>query len=220
MADVSTRSQNKSARRTRILVEAADLMASGGMQGLTLRELAAASDVTVPTIYNLIGGRDQIIMELVNDAMDQMDAVLARQPETSGIEYGLAAIESCFDLALSQKTLYRAVFGALFEMEASAVADWMGALFRRGGAVMHVAVLKSIEDRDLRGDLAALPMAHNAFHAFQATLRMWAVGALDTRNSKARARYAYLMSLLADATPKGRRKIRALMADAERTLDR
>jgi len=219
MADLSTRQRNKQLRRTRIIECAAGLIADGGDQALTLRDLAGAAGVTVPTIYNLIGSREDVVVEVVTDAMDQMDAELSRLSEERGIEHGLAAVDACFDLILARKTLYRAVFRALFEMEATAVPQWMGRMFRRGGEVMEQAILRAVRDRDLRGDLEPLPLAHNAFHALQATIRMWAVGALDTRNSRARSRYAYLTTLLADATPKGRKRLLAMLRDAEATLN-
>lgn len=220
MTDLSVRQTNKAARRARILDAAAGMMAAGGVQALSLRELAAASGVTVPTIYNLIGSREDLIREIISDALDQLDDVLAGLPEQKGVEFGLAAIDELFRLVMADKNVYRAVFRALYEFEAPNMPDWLGRMFRRGGDVMLSAVTRAVDDGDLRGELAPLPLAHNAFHALQATLHMWATGGLNSRNSQARARYAFLVTLLADATPRGRRRLRALMADAEQILDR
>lgn len=219
MSEQTTRQRNKAHRRTRILKSAAALMAQGGVQGLVLRELADAADVTVPTIYNLVGTREEVVIEVITDALNQMDQVLARVPDGKGIEQGLAAVESCFDLIFSQKELYQAVFRALYEMETYDVQAWMGSMFKRGGAVMLRAVEMATSDGDLRGELEPLPLAHNAFHALQGSLRMWALGALNGKLSRERARYALLVNFLADATPKGRRRIRKLLTHTEQALN-
>jgi AcrR family transcriptional regulator len=44
-------------RRQRILGAARRLVAERGYEALTMRELAQVSRVTVPTLYNLIGGK-------------------------------------------------------------------------------------------------------------------------------------------------------------------
>ena len=55
----------KAERRQRILSEARTLMAAGGWDGLTMRGLAAQSRVSVPTVYNLIGGKDALLDALM-----------------------------------------------------------------------------------------------------------------------------------------------------------
>ena len=52
------RSQQMAERRERILEAARGLVERGGYDGLTMRSLATASGVTVPTVYNLIGGKE------------------------------------------------------------------------------------------------------------------------------------------------------------------
>jgi len=42
------------ARRERILETARGLIESRGYEGLTMRDLAGSSGVTVPTVYNLV----------------------------------------------------------------------------------------------------------------------------------------------------------------------
>ena len=51
--EISVREFNMAKRRQRILAEARRLIARGGIEALNLRKLAAAAEVTVPTIYNV-----------------------------------------------------------------------------------------------------------------------------------------------------------------------
>ena len=48
-------------RRQRILAAAREIIAGRGYEALTMRELARASRVTVPTLYNLIGGKQAVL---------------------------------------------------------------------------------------------------------------------------------------------------------------
>lgn len=54
--------EHKAERRARILAAARRLIAERGFEGLTMRELARASRVSVPTVYNLFGGKHAVLM--------------------------------------------------------------------------------------------------------------------------------------------------------------
>jgi len=49
-------------RRERILAAAREIVAEQGTAGLSMRDLARKSRVTVPTVYNLVGGKDAVLM--------------------------------------------------------------------------------------------------------------------------------------------------------------
>jgi len=54
--------EQKAERRSRILAAARTLIAARGYDGLTMRDLAHASRVSVPTLYNLFGGKHAILL--------------------------------------------------------------------------------------------------------------------------------------------------------------
>jgi len=54
--------EHKAERRARILAAARQLIAERGFEGLTMRELARAGRVSVPTVYNLLGGKHAVLM--------------------------------------------------------------------------------------------------------------------------------------------------------------
>ena len=58
------RQVNIESRRRRILEAARNLIATGGMQALSMRKLAAESGLAVTTLYNLYGSRDEILFAL------------------------------------------------------------------------------------------------------------------------------------------------------------
>jgi AcrR family transcriptional regulator len=58
-------------RRERILEAAREIVAERGYEGLTIRELAQAAGVTAPTIYNLIGSKDQVLVAAVAELTER-----------------------------------------------------------------------------------------------------------------------------------------------------
>ena len=61
----TARSINKQKRRERILTEARTIIAERGFDAFNLRDLAERSALTVPTVYNLIGNKDEILKALI-----------------------------------------------------------------------------------------------------------------------------------------------------------
>jgi AcrR family transcriptional regulator len=60
-------------RRQRILHEARRLITRGGIEALNLRALARAAEVTVPTIYNLLGNKEALVVALFSDALQEIE---------------------------------------------------------------------------------------------------------------------------------------------------
>ena len=67
---------NVEARRRRILDAARSLIAKGGMAALSMRKLATEAGLSVTTLYNLYGVRDEILHALIDDAVDRIEPVL------------------------------------------------------------------------------------------------------------------------------------------------
>ena len=61
-------------RRERILEAAREIIADKGYEALTMRDLARASCVTVPTVYNLVGSKDRVLLAAVEEQTDRFIA--------------------------------------------------------------------------------------------------------------------------------------------------
>ncbi|MGE4607774.1 MAG: helix-turn-helix domain-containing protein, partial [Myxococcota bacterium] len=59
------RTEQKAERRERILGSAREMIGARGYESLTMRDLARTARVTVPTIYNLIGGKEAVLFAAV-----------------------------------------------------------------------------------------------------------------------------------------------------------
>ena len=107
---LKTRTENKHRRREFILACAGDIIAEDGFDALTIARLAKQSNVTVPTVHNLLGRRAEILETLVNEAMnDVMRAATAFDPSDT-----ISALENFIDglisLIATNEPYYRAAF--------------------------------------------------------------------------------------------------------------
>jgi AcrR family transcriptional regulator len=220
MNDVpDTRLRNMDARRQRILDEACHLLAGGGTGGLTLRALAENSGVTVPTIYNLVGCKDQVVTALIAGALDRLDEALPGPPTVRGIGRAEAAVATSAALFLGEPGRYGAVFRALQEMQGRPDDLVLGPLFRRAGEVYCQAVREAQHDGDLHGRLRPVPLGHHILHAQIESFRLWGVGTFAAPVVRARAFYALYVSLLADAAKPVRKMLLERVRESEQVLD-
>lgn len=216
----ATRKRNMDARRLRILEEAGAMLAAGGMEGLTLRGVATRAGVTVPTIYNLIGGKETVVAALIGTALDAQDAALAALPPCRGLARAEAAAEASLALYLGAPERYAGLFRALSELEANAACGALAGEFERAATTYARAVAEAQEAGDLRGALAAPVLGRHIVHGQIDVLRRWAAGGYSTDSAHAAAHYALITALLADAAKPGRKKLLAKLAPHEAVLAR
>ena len=85
-------------RRVRILAEARKMLAKGGFDALKLRDLAEASDITVPTIYNLIGNKTDILKTLVMGSFAEYEASMEKKLPCPAEQLPALMIDTLMDI--------------------------------------------------------------------------------------------------------------------------
>ncbi len=86
--------EHKAERRARILAAARQLIAEHGFAGLTMRELARAGRVSVPTVYNLFGGKHAVLMAELEETFAAVVRSLASAGGRSVVERAFAMCEA------------------------------------------------------------------------------------------------------------------------------
>jgi AcrR family transcriptional regulator len=186
------------ARRRRILDAAARLLAVGGPDALTLREAAARAGVTVPTIYNLIGDKAQLIAVLAADAIEGFERALEALPAQRGFSRAEAAVRATLTLCLSAPDRFGAWFRSMPEAP-------QGDPLRRLTEILGASLREAAQADDVHGRLQAMPLAGHIARGVAETFRLWAHGALSPTHAEARVLYVLHVALMADATKQGRR---------------
>ncbi len=91
---MSLLAEHKAERRARILAAARGLIAEHGFEGLTMRELARVSRVSVPTVYNLFGGKHAVLMAELEETFAAVAQSLAGAGGRSFVERAFAICEA------------------------------------------------------------------------------------------------------------------------------
>jgi AcrR family transcriptional regulator len=169
------RTSNKRRRRQQILQGAHDLIARDGVRALTMRSLAEESAVSVPTVYALVGGRDDVIAALLDSAVHRFDAGIASL-DSRGLFRATAIVEQFADILDHERDLLHALLasGALVSVGSEPLL-----LFHRRQVELERAFREAAEDGELRPDVDPVFAATTAVRLGMGVIIDWVVQSGD-----------------------------------------
>jgi AcrR family transcriptional regulator len=210
---MSVLDQKMAARRQQILEAARGLIEARGYDALTMRTLAVKSGVTVPTIYNLIGNKEQVLFEAVQD---QTIAFMSNL-ERVGTDL-ISLVEATVRHLIRRPRYYRALLLVLAQSERTDSAR------RHVGRAIAEPIENAINDLAESGTLAKWVNRKMLAQRLHAQLDMasleWAKGSLTAISFRAAALVDLSTTMLGLTSGRERnsfeRIIRDLQAEAIR----
>ncbi|MEV0676713.1 helix-turn-helix domain-containing protein [Actinosynnema sp. NPDC050436] len=147
--------------RAKILAAAADIVATRGIEGLGMAEVAAASGVGVGTLYRRFGDRSGLAHALIDDSERDFQQAFLTGPPPLGPDALAVDRVRAFLHALTDRTLA--------QLDLLLMAETTGPLARFGGAYdvyhRHLAVLveraRPALDAAFTADALLAPLAAN-----------------------------------------------------------
>ncbi len=115
---MTLREQKMAERREGILVAAREIIAEGGLDALTTRELARRSRVTVPTVYNLVGAKDEVLFAAVEDQTRRFLAAFEGRDALPPAQRAIAVSRDCVKELVRAPHYYRAVLLLMYASDA------------------------------------------------------------------------------------------------------
>jgi AcrR family transcriptional regulator len=203
--------------RRRVLRAARALVAEHGLEALTMRQLALEAEVSVASLYNLIGGRDEIVRALGLYFLEELDETFVHLQAHTPLERARELLTSVIDSV--SKELPKSVLLAVLsdaELYTNLVPSWRppDALADELRAMVSAGLLTN--------ELSISKIAKEVWRTHMAYLRRWAAGSLDERQLRAAILYNLDLCLLAVATPANRKRLlahaRSLQGDLPETL--
>lgn len=176
--------EHKAERRARILAAARKLVVRRGYDGLTMRELARAARVSVPTLYNLFGSKDAILVAELEAIAARMAAALP--PIADGFfARGAAMFEMGMRVIEDAPEFFRAAMRMFMTSPETAP-------MRRRAEEGYIAIMAAnLEAARRAGQLAdwAEPVivARHMFALYMSCFLAWGVGELDLPSFRAAA---------------------------------
>jgi AcrR family transcriptional regulator len=197
--------EHKAERRARILVAARRLIAERGYDGLTMRDLAQASRVSVPTLYNLFGGKQAIILGELEETFAVVAQSLERARGRSFVERAFAACEAGTRDLLSAPAYSRELIR--FFLAAAATRA-----IRRHDEERYVALMAALlAEAQQAGEIAPwvdpAAVARRSFAHYVQTMIAWAIGDLDAGEFRAASLFGMCLILLGVARGRAAREL-------------
>lgn len=212
----TTRSKNMAKRREAILREARILIADEGFEALKIRDLAARAELTVPTIYNLVGGKSEILAAIIDEMLVQL-RIIQDQAGPGPVEDSFAKlINDLADHFATDEALFRAAF----------IAGDRSGLFEQSsgqGIFAHFvqqpieACGRAVEEGLLLGRIKPDVLGPQIYGCYRLARQDWANGYFDLDGFRKQALIGVFLCLASDAEPAFRerliRKISSLSSD-------
>jgi AcrR family transcriptional regulator len=174
MADGWERRQKQ--KRRDVLVAAGSLISEHGLEGLTMRKLAARAGVAVATLYNQFGDRDGLLVAFVSNGLDQLEIEFGAEPAHGPIDTTralFAALDAEFDSATD---VWRPIFSTLKQGPGS---HGMGEVGDRVVAFIEADFAKAAADGLFVIDCDVKRLARHVFTTRMNRLEKWATGAIE-----------------------------------------
>ena len=192
---MSKRTLQMNRRRNRILDAARQVISDQGYQHLTMRTLAQASGVTVPTIYNLIGNKDAVLAATIHDgALRFFENARQNANPVSILEKNVAEL-------LRQPAYYRPLLRVLLNGGASEAMAEIDALYLR-----HLQdTLRALADRgEIEPWVDCAILAERMLSNLYGAASEWATGVLSDEALPVAASYDANIALAGVATEKSK----------------
>jgi len=216
-ADGPARLVNKEKRRRRILEHARKTIVKKGFDDLKLRELAISAGVTVPTIYNLIGGKPEILSIIIKEVVERLHTV-QNQRNFKDVERAFEAqIEDLAALFAEDQEYYKAALIAgdrsgLFEQSSSS------GIFARSLQFPIKACKVAQSEGLLIGNISAKQMGRQIYGCYRLARQDWVNGYFNLNGFRSQALTGIFLCLAADASPEFHQRLLRRLSKLPKTL--
>jgi len=195
---MSLRDRNKSKRRARILLAARGLIVDEGVDGLNMRALAEAAETSVATLYNLVGSKEEILIALLDQSYDTINASALAVAETDPIKRCLVIVEAACDQFTDDALFYSNLLKGLHSIDHGRTPSKPVLKIWK---LAEDAVQAAIDAGECEALFAARITSQQMLAVFSNMLRLWSIGRIDDETFKAQCATGTAMALLAIAAP-------------------
>lgn len=199
-ARVGLRERNKAKRRNAVLDATIELLDDPASGPLTTERIAEVAQVSVATVYNLVGTREQLLVALLDRLIaDVVTSIATAAHDDDPLALLRDILERSVDALTSRPTAYREIVRQLTASVSNDIHTKLSPAAAAGEVLRH-AQQKGLVLADLNIDALAMQI----YLSFNGALLRWAVGAFTDVAFKAAARQGLLIVLAASAAPRAR----------------
>jgi len=192
-------------RRKRILREARLQLEKHGLDALTMQSIAATSDVSLKTIYNLFGSREMLLLEAAARLLEYLEKSFLVQNSEPGIDRLLSYTEGAIKGFRETPEYARTIITILLQAEGDSpiARAQLGTIQRFALSSLEVAA----QQGEINANLDLLELSHLISSSQWGTTLMWEKGILTIDELEAQTTLGHYLIL----TPQCRGKRKKLM---------
>ena len=221
---MSLREKGKERRRQRILDAVTASIRDEGLEGLSTAKIAERAEVSVATLYNLIGSRDEILRALLAQqsegfARNLEERLSAQADEANPFETVLAYADTTYDLLQKDEATYRAVQKAIFQLNFS--RDKSSGIFVSGDgsvAFLYQSLKKLKKDQLISSKVNVGLMVEQMVMAQVILLEHWSLGLIGLKRYRLSCRFNLLLLLKSWAEPEFQDQLAEMALDLQRRI--
>jgi AcrR family transcriptional regulator len=209
---MSLHDEHKAERRARILQAARRLIARRGVSRLNMRDLAEEARVSVPTVYNLIGGKQELLAALLRTLIEGVaSAQVTLDPRATFVDRATAMCLATQNALLEMPDYARElVLGFVTSDESKAVRQ---AMDRRSIELMTTLLLVAQSQGELVEWADPEIVAGAMFMALVAAMIRWAKRELDDEGLRLWITAGTGLALLGVTRGRARTQMETLLKD-------
>ena len=205
------REDNMRRRRARILESARDLIAEGGFDALNLRDLALRAEVTVPTVYNLIGRKEELLQVLFEGSLKPFENIRLVTDREKPFNWPESLVDRIVAVVRENENYYRAEYLARRRLEKEGDVFVTG-LLARAVQVAAEACRESVDVGLLRGDLHPEQLGGQIYSCLRFAYARWARAEIDLATLRREVLTGTYICLAADVRDEFREQLVARLA--------
>lgn len=213
------REKGKARRKEQIIQAAKRLLATGGIEALSTRKLAEEAELSVHTLYALVGSKDQILDAVMEDNHNRVLTAILEINEEHPIEKIFAIVDSTYQIisedSAAQKPLMRVLMTLFYEGTLNPNPWW---LLAQEKGWMETAVAEAIKQKLLRKDFPAARIADMLMKIYLANLREYLFDKVDLEVYRNTTVFEFWFCLSNIATDELRKKYLKRARDAAALL--
>ncbi|TFH21167.1 MAG: TetR/AcrR family transcriptional regulator [Acidimicrobiales bacterium] len=180
--------------RSEILAAVGDIIATEGVDGLTMRKLAERANVAVATLYNQFDDRNGVLVAFVSHGLDELELSLDEQPASDPVDGTRVLLSALDDTIGSADHVWRPVLATI---GASPGSQRMGAVGDRIIATIEIDLAKARAAGMFFVECDTDRLARHVFVQWMRGLERWAHGTIDWATHRANAELGLELALAA-----------------------
>lgn len=190
------REKGKARRKDQIIQAAKRLLSAGGIDALSTRRLAEEAELSVHTLYALVGSKEQILEAVMADNHARVAGDLLQIGERHAIEKLFGIVESTYRIisedSAAQKPIMRMLMTRFYEGNLNPNPWWMMAQEK---GWMEGALSEGVAEGRLRPDFSPAAVADLLTKVYLANLRNYLFDQADLEDFRNTTRFEFWFCL-------------------------